>query len=365
MKIGIDGRSLQGEPRGGVGQYTHHLLCALFELDQDNEYVVWYNGTGRIAAPDFSQYKNVRVVRTRWPNKMLNAAMKVTGYRLPVAEADIFFLPNPNFIALPAGVKLVTVAHDLSFEHFPEFFSWKSRLWHKAVNPRALFCRADHLIAVSEHTKNDVVETYGIAPEKVTVVYPGVGQGLGINTETYHLKPDPYILYFGALEPRKNIQGIIEAYERLKPREALIIAGLSTSYVKHIRKRIAQSKLRARMVLKENPTEEEKDALYRGATIFVYPSFYEGFGFPPLEAMASGVPVVASSASAVPEICGNAALLVSPWKVDEIKEGMRVLLEDEALRARYIEAGRLRVQEFSWQKCARQTLDIFNRSGSM
>lgn len=140
-----------------------------------------------------------------------------------------------------------------------------------------------------------------------------------------------------------------------------MIAGLSTPYVKKIKKLIAQSPARDKIVLKENPSEEGKQALYAGATLFVYPSFYEGFGFPPFEAMAHGVPVVASSASSVPEVCGEAALLVSPWKVEEIKEGMRILLEDEEMRRRYVEAGRARVQGFSWPRCAQQVRALFLR----
>ena len=364
MKIGIDGRALQGAPRGGVGQYTYHLLHALFAIDHESEYVVWYNGAGRIDVPNFLQHQNVRVVRTHWPNKVLNAGMKVWGWPrldsviLTEPRVDIFFLPNPNFIALSAGMKLVTVAHDLAFEHFPEHFSWQSRLWHAAVNPRALFQRADRVIAVSEHTKDDLVETYGIGREKVRVFYPGVK--VMQNTECKMHNDGAYILYLGALEPRKNIVGILAAYKMLKPRERLVLAGLSTPYVKHLKKRIAQSKLSAQIALKENPSEAEKAVLYHGAKLFVYPSFYEGFGFPPLEAMSYGIPVVASSAASVPEVCGEAAVLVSPWKVEEIKEGMRVLLEDDAVRARYIAAGFVRVRKFSWEQCARQTLQMFS-----
>lgn len=404
MQIGIDGRSLQDRPWSGVGQYAYGLLRALFELDRENEYVVWYNAFGTSPRtvlngqkgqslggfPTFSEYPNVHVYRTHWPNKVLNMGIKALhAPKLEIRnwKLDILLMPNLNFIALPSRTKLVLTVHDLSFEHFPEHFSFKTRLWHKIVNPRALVKRASKVVAVSAHTKDDLVETYGIAPEKVTVVYPGIRQVLGVRDlpaqagqvsalkpKTSNLTPNPYILYFGALEPRKNIEGLIGAFEQLNapsPRvgegrgEGLVIAGLSTPYVARLKRRIAKSPLRERITLIENPTEEQKHALYSGATLFVYPSFYEGFGFPPLEAMAAGVPVVASSAASVPEVCGDAAVLVSPWKVEEIKQGMRVLLEDEAVRTRYIEAGRRRVAEFSWQSCAKQILDIFGRSSTL
>ncbi|MDO8505097.1 MAG: glycosyltransferase family 1 protein [bacterium] len=371
MIIGIDGRALQlrsaKERWSGVGQYTYHLLHALFALDTENEYVIWYNGVGNIVTPNFSEYSNVHIARTRWPNKLLNVWMKIFKYSLFPSRRfgsgeriGLFFMPNINFIALPSETKLVAVAHDLSFEHFPEFFSWKSRMWHKALNPRTLFTRADYVIAVSEHTKEDVAETYGIGEYKISVIYPGVNVEATFRSPQWRPEDRRYILYFGALEPRKNIIGIIEAFERLKPREMLVLAGLSTSYTKELKKRIAQSRLHDRIILKENPTEEEKTKLYAGAHVFVYPSYYEGFGFPPLEAMAAGVPVVASSVSSVSEICGDAALLVSPWSVQEIKDGMKILIEDEEMRKTYITAGYARVKEFSWEQSARKVKDIFH-----
>ncbi|MBI4135274.1 glycosyltransferase family 4 protein [Candidatus Uhrbacteria bacterium] len=360
MRIGIDGRALQDKPWSGVGQYTYNLLHALFGLDKENEYIIWYNAAGALEVPNFHEYPNVRIYRTNWPNKLLNLLMKfIPSVKCCVLRVtfDIFFMPNLNFIALPARTKLILTVHDLSFEHFPEHFSKHTRLVHKAVNPRALIKRASKVIAVSEHTKDDLIETYGIQLEKISVVYPGVHRMQNVKLKMQNERP--YILYFGALEPRKNILGIIEAYERLKPRESLMLAGLSTPHVKQLKKRIAQSKLRDKIILVENPNEAEKAAIYAAATLFAYPSFYEGFGFPPLEAMSYGVPVVASSASAVPEICGKAALLVSPWKVEEIEEGMRILLEEDEAREKYIVAGFERIKYFSWEKSAQQTLEIF------
>jgi len=245
---------------------------------------------------------------------------------------DKFFMPNRNFVALHPRIKLAVVVHDLSFHHFPEFFSYKSRLVHWAINPRKLFTRADTIIAVSKYTKDDLVRTYGIAEEKIRVEYPAftfkhasietLKQGKGGH--------DGYILYFGALEPRKNIEGIIAAYGLLCSEEKdvpnMVLAGRSTFYVKRIKKRIATSRWKNNIALIENPGENRKAELYAGARVFVYPSFYEGFGFPPLEAMSYGVPVVASSASSIPEVCGDSALLVNPWDVREIKEGMKFFL---------------------------------------
>ncbi len=369
MTIGIDGRALQDQPWSGVGQYTYRLLHALFELDKQNEYIIWYNSAQKLDVPNFHEYSNVRIHRTKWPNKILNILIKfapgISRYLLKIT-GDIFFIPNLNFVALPAKTKLVLTVHDLSFEHFPEHFPIKTRLWHKAINPRALVKRASKIIAVSEHTKNDLIATYAVAPEKASVVYPGIL--VNSSQSTVHSQPktvnrepmtDNFVLYFGALEPRKNIVGIIAAYEKLKPREKLVIAGRTTGYAQHLKKIIRKSKLRDNITLIENPSEEEKAKLYAAARLFVYPSFYEGFGFPPLEAMSYGVPVVTSSASSVPEICGNAALLVSPWKVEEITEGMHIMLEEDEVRKKYIAVGLERTRYFSWDKTATQVLNIF------
>ncbi len=361
MNIGIDGRALQvrtsAEPWSGVGQYTHQLLHALFALDKTNQYTISYNARGTLAVPTFSEYPNVKINRTHLSNRLLNLSIKMFDRPLlDLGPLDLFFLPNPNFIALSQGIKLVAVAHDLSFEHFPDFLPLKSRLWHRAVNPRALFNRADHVIAVSEHTKGDLMETYGISDGTISVVYPGIRIQ---NAELRMQNNGSYILYVGALEPRKNIEGLIQAYELLEPRETLVLAGLTTPYVQHLKTRIAKSPLRGKITLIENPTEEAKAELYAGAHVFAYPSFYEGFGFPPLEAMASGIPVVASSASSVREVCGEAALLVNPWNSTEIAQGIKIMLEDETVRGRYIEAGTKCAKQFRWENSARKVLTLF------
>src|SRR3989338_1982837 len=225
MVIGIDGRALQVRPWSGVGQYTYGLLHALFSLDTVNEYHIFYNARGKLDVPDFAEYPNVKAQRTKWPNKLLNILYKAKLFTITQSLAldslDLFFMPNLNFIALPLHTKLVLTIHDLSFEHFYEHFSWKSRLWHRAVGPRALLKRADQIIAVSEHTKDDLIETYALSSDKISVIYPGIeirNPKSEIRNNVPNSKfqiPNPYILYFGALEPRKNIEGLIGAFEQL------------------------------------------------------------------------------------------------------------------------------------------------------
>ena len=372
MRIGIDGRALQFRSWGGVRHYTLEFLQALFTIDHANEYHVFYNAWKKIEVPRFSEFPNVHVHYSRWPNKFFNLSIKLfhaPAFRPPDRLLDVLFVPNLNFVVCKMPTKLVAVVHDLSFEHFPEHFPWRFRLWHRTLNPRSLLQHADHIIAVSEHTKRDLMETYALSPERISVIYPGIADirywRLDIGQQISNIKypiSEAYILYFGALEPRKNIEGLIGAYELLEEEMGqvpnLVIAGLTGAYTSRLKKRIRESQLRTRMYVKENPSEEEKATLYANASLFVYPSFYEGFGFPPLEAMARGVPVVASSASSVPEVCGQAALLVNPWNVSEIKTGMKILLEDSTMRQKYIASGRAHVHRFSWTRCAQHTLEI-------
>lgn len=360
MNIAIDGRALQDQPWTGVGYYTYNLLRALFEIDKDNGYHIFFNAFGKLDVPEFKEFSNVTIHRFKWPNKLLNLSIKVRQRPKmdQLINADVFFIPNINFCAFSFDTKVVSVAHDLYFEHFPEYAKFKTRLWHKAIKPKALFEKSKQVIAVSEHTKGDLTETYGIPQKKISVVYPGVSQMQIANRGSY-------ILYFGALETRKNIAGLIEAYELLKDPPELVLAGCSSAYAVELKKKIKKSKRKDKIKLIENPDEQKKKELYAGAGLFVYPSFYEGFGFPPLEAMFAGVPVVASSAASVPEICKSAALLVNPFNIQEIKQGMKIMLEDHELKHKYIQAGYERVRQFSWSECARQTLDILRKTVSL
>ncbi|KKU11970.1 MAG: Glycosyltransferase [Parcubacteria group bacterium GW2011_GWC2_45_7] len=365
-----------------MGLYTFNLLRAIFSLDKENEYHIFYNARRRLNAPEFKEYGNVAVHHFQWPNRFLNLSLrflrrpKIDKLIFDEKRCDLFFMPNLNFAALSLDTKLVTVVHDLSFEHFPECFSYKTRLWHRLINPRALLYRADHIIAISEHTRDDLNETYQVSASKMTVVYPGLTIDPGDNaygddgavSASLRMIGSNYILYFGALDARKNLESLVEAYELYATDVGnkgslpnLVLAGARGSATLRLKKQIAKSKLRDKIFLLENPSEEEKHYLYLRAALFVYPSFYEGFGFPPLEAYAHSVPAIVSSASSMPEVCGGAAFLVNPWNIVEIKEGMRIMLNDTALRKKYIEAGKKRLEQFSWQKCAQEVLQVFKK----
>jgi glycosyltransferase involved in cell wall biosynthesis len=230
--------------------------------------------------------------------------------------------------------------------------------------------KADSIIAVSENTKKDVIKFYGIVPDKVKVIHLGVDSNFSpIKNENddsvlrrYNLKPG-YILNVGTLEPRKNIVRLLEAYRLiaadLSYAPQLVIAGGKGWLSEDINKYIDSSGLKAKVVLTGYVPETDLPSLYRGAAVFAYPSLYEGFGLPPLEAMASGVPVVSSNISSIPEVVGKAGLLVDPCRIDEIARAVIMALEDDGLRDRMINDGLKRSGQFSWENTAKKTVDLY------
>lgn len=382
MKIGIDVRCLADGRRSGVEEYAMALLSELFRIDRKNEYVLFFNAWGNVE-PDLSfadGFENVSVRRFRIPNKLLNLSLWYLNWpKLDslLGGTDIFFLPNINFCAVSEGTKLFVTAHDLSFEAYPETFSSKQRIWHYLVNPKRLFRRADRIFSVSRSTKDDLETRYGIRPSKIEVIPSGIDgrfheydrndPKLVAVKEKYAL-PYRFILYLGAFEPRKNIVSVVRAFSALRKARhpeleklSLVLAGVSGWKEDEIREEIEHSPFRGNIILPGFVEDEDKPALYNLASLFAYPSFYEGFGFPPLEALACGVPVVTSNSSSLPEIVGDAGVLVDPHRPDELFRAFQEVLLDKKLRATLHEKGLARAKGFLWGETARRTLAEFEK----
>lgn len=361
MDIAIDVRSLIPPRRSGIERYTFHIVRSLLAVAPHHTYHLFYNAARAVERPRFAG--PVEWHGFRYPNKVFTAAQWGLGWprwdRL-VRSVDCFFVPNLGVVPLSDGVPLVTTVHDLSYEYFPEFFSWRRRLWHRLVGPRQLLNRSQHLIAVSQATAWDIAACYGIAAERISVVSSGVSQPEHAVWQRPAL-PERYLLSFGVFEPRKNIDGIIVAFEAVADffPHHLVIAGSAGWLMGATKRRAAASRYRERIHFVGAVTEAEQAALYRGADLFVYPSFYEGFGFPPLEALLAGTPVITSRHSALPEIVGEWVTMVNPYDSAELALVLR-----EALRApQRIPPAVQRVvqQRYSWDQAARQTVAILER----
>ena len=366
----------------GVQEYTVNLLTALFQASSRDEFVLFSSGRDEpIKSAAFEKilahFKRVHRRHLHVPNRLLNRGFQFLAWpKLDkfLGAPDLFFAPNFGYWALSRRTPLVTAVHDLSFLRNPEFFSWRGQAWAKFVRPAKLAQKAAHLIAMSESTKADIIEFFKVPPEKVSVVYSGIlpqfrplpksHDRLKASREKYRL-PGRYILALGTLEPRKNLGGLIRAYALLNARQPdappLVIAGPRGWLYEEILAAARRSPAARKIFLPGPIQEADRVFVYNSAALFVYPSFLEGFGFPPLEAMACGVPVVTSHTSSLPEAVGTAAITVDPHRIEDIALAMQVALTDKALRERLVKAGFDQARRFTWVKAAQETLAVFRK----
>ncbi len=374
MKIGIDVRTLADKSPSGVSEYTRNLLGALIREGRSDEYSLFYNGWKKV---DLSGFAPARIVRTGYPNKLFNYLL-VPILKYPKIDrllgCDLFFAPHLNFTALSGRAGSVLTIHDLSFLRHPEFFSRKKNYWHRLINVKNLAGRFDRLIALSENTKRDLMDLLGVEEEKIRVINSGIDPELRpldhadprlAETAGKYRLPQKFILTLSTIEPRKNLVNLIESFDRLiaaRPEFSdcglVIVGGTGWLAGKIFRARL-KARSRDKIRFLGYVPREEKIALYNLASIFVFPSYYEGFGFPPLEAMACGTPVIASAATSLPEVVGGAGLLVDPDNQADLIGALGAVFSDGRLREWLRQAGFEQVKKFSWAVAAKKYREAF------
>ena len=367
MNVGIDIRCLTSPHLTGVGQYTKGLLRSLFDIDKENNYYLFYNSHKDVSkfVPTFNN-DNVKVCNTKYPNKLLHSSVKIfkkpTVETLIRGELDIFYSPNLHFTSLNPKTKSVLTIHDLSFELFPECFSRKRQVWHSILKPKEQCKRADKIIVPSGNTKRDVMDYYGIDGSAIEVIPPGISIKTNESADVqkkYNI-PDNIILYLGTIEPRKNIIGAIEAFNISGLKEKgykLVIAGSRGWKCNSIFEKIKQTEEVEYIGFVD---ELDKMELYRLAKIFIYPSLYEGFGLPVLEAMSVGTPTITSNRSSLPEVVCGGAYLVDPYNLGEISRAMIDLVENTGLRNNLSEKGRVVCNRYKWESSSKKFLETLN-----
>lgn len=372
MRIGIDCRSLQEPQPSGVSVYTREVLSAMLQLPEarQHEFILFANVYGsevekkRIdEAKKRFQGENIEWRVGVVPNKLLTAAEVVVSrpqIDWMFGEVDAVFVPNIHFFPVTdTSVPLVLTVHDLSFKRYPECLGLKGRWRHRLLKPRAFCERAEKILTVSEHTKSDVESLYKVAPEKVETVYPGVRTAFddGARPSSQLNLPDKYILSLATVEPRKNIEALLKAFDMIQkdhPDVELVIAGGAAWKSKRTLKRISEM---SGVQYLGYVDQQEKLQLLKNAEMFVYPSLYEGFGFPPLEAQAVGTPVLVGAHSSLPEVLGESALFADILDARSIARGIHHLLGDPELRERLVQRGQENVRRFTWQTTAKLTFD--------
>ena len=378
MRIALDMSLVPGQ-RVGVGQYAYQLARALARVDHVNSYVL-YPVFYFIVNPDYHRTElpvaaNMRVahrhlpprlVRFLWRRERSEQFKEYLLGRADVVHSTTFCAPR---FRAPRR-RLVATIHDCTFLTHPEFHL-PANIDHCLRGTRLAIERADAIIAVSESTRRDLIERMGAPADRIVVTLEAADPGLARVTDAARLDavrqrydlPERFVLFLGAMEPRKNLPRLLEAFAALAPalRQEfyLVVAGAQGWLNDSVHEQVQKLGLADSVTFPGYIEQDDVAALYSLATVFAYPSQWEGFGLPVLEAMACGTPVLTSSVSSLPEVAGDAAVLVPPTDVDAIADGLGRLLEDSALRADLAVRGPRRAAQFSWDRCARETLAVY------
>ncbi|MFA5188633.1 MAG: glycosyltransferase family 1 protein [Patescibacteria group bacterium] len=372
MKIGIDCRTILNTQFGelaGVGHYTYYLLKYLLDMDKVNEYVLFFYDH-RIKVPEFEQ-PNVKIVYFPGLENIGKIPFFYRHWFIPqilrLYRLDLYHNPA-NIIPIFHFKKSLITVHDLAVYKHPEWFPGRQFFNLRILMPWS-FSKARKIIAVSQSTKDDLIKLFGVKKEKIEVIYEGVEDYTKISIDESKLSEkvklaDQFFLFIGSLEPRKNLARLVEAFaEFIKTAPdkniKLILAGKKGWKYEPIFEAIDRFGLHDKVIYLGYITLEEKVYLLKKAIALTYPSLYEGFGLPIIEAMNLGVPIITSNVASIPELVIDNALLIDPYDVQAIKEAMQKIVGDKELRKSLAKKSQGIAQNFTWQECAKKTLAVY------
>lgn len=366
MRIGVDSRLMYYQP-AGISRYTWHLLQALAELDSEDEFVIFQHRKHRAALIQQRNFRRATLyapVHHRLEQPLLMA--ELLRFRLDLLHSTDFIPP------FYSPIKSVITVHDLAFLHYPHFLTTVSAEYYGQIDKAVV--HAAHIIVPSEFTRQDLIAQLGAPPDKVTVIHEAANpmfkplllpEARRAVCAQYHL-PERFILCVGTIEPRKNINGLLHAFAHLRDKYApgdvaLAIAGGKGWLYEETLELVEKLNLRSHVHFLGRVSDEALHQLYVAARCHIHPAHYEGFGLPPLEAMACGTPTIVSNISSLPEVVGDAALLVDPGDPEEMAVAMQRLLNDDELHAELRAKGLQRARVFSWERAAHRTLDVYRK----
>jgi len=366
MKIAIQAADLDAPRIDGTRVYIHNLLKYFGHLDPSSDFLIYHKKqfNPQLAPPDFPNYKIIaKPLSHLW-------TQTVFAYNLAKDKPDVLWMPMHNMpILRRPGLKTVVTIHDLAFKYFPETFT-KIDLAKINLLTKVAITLADKIITISESSKKDILKFYPcVKPENIKVIYHG------FDAEVYQCERDhekeeqikktfgiigPYIIYIGAIQPRKNLELLVEAFDEVKknqPDLKLVMVGEKAWLSNGVSEKIEKSMHKNDIICTGRVDFESLGHLLRAAQAFVFPSLYEGFGIPVLEAFAARVPVICANNSSLPEVGGGAAIYFDGQSASDLAEKIRNVLSDGNLRKDHIRKGIIQIKKFSWEKCAQETLE--------
>ncbi|MFZ5968759.1 MAG: glycosyltransferase family 4 protein [Bacillota bacterium] len=369
MRISIDTRGAKLYAGTGIGTYTRELMKNIMHMDKENQYLFFWPGEGY---EQFSDMNNIEVQLVGTKNKTF-WTYDYIPQQLKMKKTDLHHIPQ-NGIGLPKDKwsKYVVTIHDLIPFLLPDTVgeSYKERFTEEMPS---IVKNADAIITVSEYSKNDIIRFFGLDPDKIIVTHLATDdiykpmnhkRAQRFLESRYHISGD-FILYLGGFSSRKNVTGLIHSYKRcinkFSKHYDLVLVGAPKDAHDEIVHLIQTLKLSRYVKFTGFVPNEHLPFFYNAASLFVYPSLYEGFGLPPLEAMSCGCPTITSNVSSIPEVVGDAALLIDPTNIEQLADAMAQILEDKVLAMNLIMKGLRKAASYSWEATAAKTLDVYKR----
>lgn len=365
MRLGIDARLVHYH-QAGISRYCLQLMRALADINKEDQFVIFQSRRDRRTLVEQANFQ----IRPLWTPSHHPLEQLLLSLELRFTPLDV--LHSPDFIPpFRRRCRSIITIHDLAFLLYPQYLTKSSARYYGQIDQAVR--HTDHIIAVSESTRRDIVRLLGVPEPMITVIHeaprrffhqlpdvdlrPRLHQRFGLERD--------FVLFVGTIEPRKNIPTLLSAFQQLldhyRPEVDLVLAGAPGWLTDELHSLVGRLKLDHRVHFLGRVSDQELVWLYNAARVFVFPSFYEGFGLPPLEAMACGAPVIVSNVSSLPEVVGDAGLLFDPTDPTDLTVAIWRLLSDETLRREMIEKGLRRAARFSWQRAARETLELYRR----